>query len=74
MEKDKQAEASAEKPFDFSQVTPCGENCAGCQHKISGACSGCLETEGRNVTFFNAVKDTACPSAAYAASSPANGF
>ena len=52
MEKIKQTEASAEKQLNFSQVTPCGENCAVCQYKINGDCRGCLETDGRCVKMW----------------------
>ena len=32
---------------DFSTLTACGECCTGCAKKISGACAGCIEAEGR---------------------------
>jgi len=31
---------------DFSQVTACGECCAGGEKKLDGRCRGCRETDG----------------------------
>ena len=31
---------------DFSQVTPCGGSCTGCEHYASKKCEGCLVTKG----------------------------
>ncbi len=39
--------------MDFEQITPCGENCAGCRrYRSEGACEGCRETEGRCVKMW----------------------
>ena len=32
---------------DFSTITACGENCAGCPKKQDGRCPGCIEADGR---------------------------
>ena len=32
--------------IDFSQVTPCGGSCTGCEHYASKKCAGCLVTKG----------------------------
>ena len=32
--------------IDFSQVTACGECCAGCEKKADGRCEGCIESDG----------------------------
>ena len=42
-----------ENVTDFSRITPCGENCEGCEHKISGEGKGCLETEGKCVKMWD---------------------
>lgn len=31
---------------DFTQITACGECCAGCQKKENGFCEGCIESDG----------------------------
>lgn len=31
---------------DFSTLTACGECCADCEKKLSGACPGCIEADG----------------------------
>ena len=31
---------------DFSQVTPCGGSCTGCEHYVYKKCEGCLVTKG----------------------------
>lgn len=33
--------------IDFSRITACGECCTGCEKLQSGACRGCLDTDGR---------------------------
>ena len=33
--------------IDFAALTACGECCAGCAKKESGACPGCIEADGR---------------------------
>ena len=33
-------------PIDFSQITACGECCAGCGKKADGRCEGCIESDG----------------------------
>ena len=33
--------------MDFSKITACGENCAGCPKKQDGRCPGCIEADGR---------------------------
>lgn len=38
---------------DFKNITPCGENCASCEHLISGECHGCKTTEGRCVKMWD---------------------
>lgn len=37
---------------DFSKITPCGGDCSGCAHFISGECMGCLNTGGRCVKMW----------------------
>ena len=32
---------------DFSTVTACGESCLSCGKRLSGACPGCIEADGR---------------------------
>ncbi len=32
--------------IDFSLITPCGENCSGCEKKRTGICQGCIESGG----------------------------
>lgn len=32
---------------DFSIITACGECCVVCEKKLSGACPGCIEADGR---------------------------
>ena len=36
----------ARRPVDFSSVTACGEDCAGCGKKRAGACPGCIAADG----------------------------
>lgn len=31
---------------DFTKVTACGESCVGCAKRESGACRGCIESDG----------------------------
>lgn len=32
--------------IDFSEITACGENCAGCEKRKSGVCAGCIAADG----------------------------
>ena len=34
-------------------VTPCGECCDECKHKISGECRGCRETKGAKCSMWD---------------------
>ena len=36
----------AYQKIDFSVITACGENCAGCAQKKAGECPGCIEADG----------------------------
>ena len=33
-------------------VTPCGECCDGCGHKLGGTCAGCRNTHGRECAMW----------------------
>ena len=39
--------------INFNNITPCGENCSGCEHKIKGDCKGCRETEGKCIKMWS---------------------
>lgn len=38
--------------MDFSEITPCGENCHNCGHKKNNECKGCLEAHGKCVKMW----------------------
>ena len=37
---------------NFSEITPCGGNCGGCKHFISGDCIGCLKNGGECISMW----------------------
>lgn len=37
----------------FDSITPCGECCDDCQHKLSGDCKGCRETDGKCIKMWS---------------------
>lgn len=38
---------------DFNFITPCGENCNGCEHLINKSCEGCIESQGKCIKMWS---------------------